>query len=160
MAGEKRHVPYRAFLLSQRCCVQPCTGAVDVHHHTKGETERHAKSLGGKRGKGQRASDEWGMPMCFRHHRQLHDGRGFFADHNGADLRRWQDQQVERLQRLYAMAHPPPLAADPQLKPGRPGAGWTVAGVLDLLRKEAMHRPAEVSAAFKEIIDVIERRVF
>lgn len=160
MAGERRLVPYRTFLLSQPCCVQPCTGAVEVHHHTKGETEQHAKSLGGKRGKGQRASDDYGMPMCFRHHRALHDSKGYFAEFNGAELRRWQDDQVERLQRLFAMAHPEPIAADPQLKPGRPGAGWTVAGVLSLLKKEARHRPAEVSAAFKEIIGIIERRVF
>jgi hypothetical protein len=160
MAGERQHRDYRSWLLSQPCCCQPCTGAVVIHHHTAGETEPHAKSLGGRRGKGQRASDDQGMPLCFKHHGNLHELRGYFAGWHKHQLRDWQTAQVERLQRLYAMAYPAPLAADPQLKPGRPGAGWTVAGVLDLLRKEATHRPAEVSAALKEIIAVIEERVF
>lgn len=131
---------------------------VAIHHHTAGETAPHAKSLGGRRGKGQRASDDQGMPLCFRHHKELHELRGYFADDDKMSLRAWQDAQVERLQRLYAMAHPEPLPAAKGAA-RRAGAGWTVAGVLNLLRREARHRPAEVSAALSEVADLIEKDV-
>ena len=163
MADEKRHKSYRAWLLTQPCCCQPCTGFVIVHHHTAGETERHSKSMGGKRGLSQRSSDADGMPLCPKHHSDLHDNhsrKGFFADFDRAQRQIWQDEQVERLTRLYAMAHPEPIAVP---EPGRPkrrvGQGWTVAGVLDLLRKEARHRPADVSAALSDIANLIERDV-
>jgi hypothetical protein len=81
-----------------------------IHHHTSGTTEPHAKSLGGRRGKSQRASDDQGMPICNAHHAQLHDLRGYFADFDKHSLRGWQDEQVDRLTRLYGMAHPAPIA--------------------------------------------------
>lgn len=162
MADEYRHKSYRAWLLTQPCCCQPCTRSVIVHHHTAGETEQHGKSRGGKRGKSQRASDADGMPLCNHHHADLHDRlglSGFFADFDKHSRRAWQDQQVDRLQRLYAMAYPEPLApAATSSRPKRARAvgDWTVPTVLDLMRKEARHRPAEVSAAFTELADLIE----
>ena len=162
MADEYRHKSYRAWLLTQPCCCQPCVSPVIVHHHTAGETEQHGKSRGGKRGKGQRASDEDGMPMCNHHHADLHDRlglKGFFADFDKHSRREWQDQQVERLQRLYAMAHPEPLA--PAAVPAgrakrRTGAGWTVAGVRDWCRKEAPTRGAQAADALTELANLIE----
>lgn len=157
MANEKLHESYRAFLLRQPCRCDPCISPVVVHHNTFGETEQHAKSLGGKRGKGQRASDLEGMPLCNKHHRELHDLRGFFGDHDKIALREWQAKQVRELQNQFAMQEPQPKEQAGRAKRRGPGAGWTVAGVIDLLRKEARHRPAEVSAAFSEVVGLIER---
>lgn len=106
MANEKRHKPYREFLLGEPCCCYPCTGAVVIHHNTFGQTEQHAKSIPGKRGKSQRASDDEGMPLCNRHHRQLHDLSGYFDGWDKRQLREWQDDQVRRLRNIYAMRHP------------------------------------------------------
>ena len=154
---------YRAFLLRSPCCCDPCVAAVEVHHAQHGETHipgaAPPKALGGKRGKSQRASDWWGLSLCPRHHRQLHDLSGYFVGWSGADLRVWQDKHIARLRNAFTMTEPQPIAADPTLKPGRPGAGWTAAGILSLLKQEARHRPAEVSAAFKEIVGLIERKV-
>ena len=157
MANEKLHESYRAFLLRQPCRCQPCVSPVVVHHNTFGETEQHAKSLGGKRGKGQRASDLEGMPLCSKHHRELHDMRGFFGDFDKLTLREWQAQQVRELQNQFAVQEPQPKAATERAKRCSPGAGWTVGGVLDLLKKEARHRPADVAAAFTEVVGLIER---
>ncbi len=161
MADEYRHRDYRSWMLSQPCCCQPCTRKVLIHHHTSGETEPHRKSRGGRRGRGQRASDTNGMPLCPHHHSDLHDRTGlsgFFADFDKKSLRIWQDDQVERLQRMYAMAHPEPLVAGTRpTKRSRIGIGWTVATVRDWLRKEARTRPGQVAAALDELADLIER---
>jgi|KBSSwiStaDraftv2_1062776.scaffolds.fasta_scaffold08946_19 uncharacterized sporulation protein YeaH/YhbH (DUF444 family) len=112
MANEKLHQSYRAFLLRQPCRCDPCISPVVIHHNTFGETEQHAKSVGGKRGKGQRASDLEGMPLCNKHHRELHELRGFFGDYNKADLREWQARQVRELQNQFAVQEPQPVAAE------------------------------------------------
>lgn len=142
MANERRHKPFREFALSQPCCCQPCVSGVVLHHHTAGETEPHGKSLGGRRGKGQRASDDQGMPLCFRHHKELHELRGFFAGWEKAQLRAWQDAQVERLQRLYAMAYPEPLPE----RLSAPGA-FRVRGV-DMAKETAAERERRRIAAW------------
>lgn len=111
MASERVHADYRAWLLRQPCACQPCIAPVIVHHSTIGETERHEKSRGGRRGKGQRASDASGIAICNRHHSNFHDLRGYFAGWEKQQLRDWQNEQVERLTRLFAMAHPEPIAA-------------------------------------------------
>jgi len=160
MAGEASQRDYRAWLLRQPCACQPCVAPVVIHHSTVGETEQHSKSLGGRRGKGQRASDAEGISVCHRHHANFHELRGYFAGWEKQQLRDWQNQQVDRLQRLHAMAHPEPIHAtgkSDKPKRGKPGAGWSVPLVLDLLRKESRHRTGEVSAAFSELADLIER---
>lgn len=110
MANEKRHKPYREFLLGEPCCCYPCRGAVIIHHNTFGQPEQHAKSIPGKRGKGQKASDDEGMPLCNHHHAQLHGLSGYFGGWEKRQLREWQDEQVQRLRNIYAMRHPEPLA--------------------------------------------------
>jgi hypothetical protein len=135
VADERAHRDYRSFLHRNPCCCQPCVAAVVIHHHTAGSTEPHAKSLGGRRGKGQRASDDQGMPLCNAHHAQLHELRGYFNGWEKHQLREWQDKQVARLQRLYAMAHPEPIPASYQ-----PRTGLVTLGV----------DPARVSAAERE----------
>jgi hypothetical protein len=99
MADDLPH--YKAWLLKQPCAVnaiEPCIAAVIVHHHTEGETHapgaRPAKALGGKRGKSQRASDYFGIPLCHRHHGQFHDAKGFCKDWDKEDRRAWQTDQV------------------------------------------------------------------
>ncbi len=164
MADEKHLAAYRAWLLRQPCCCQPCVAPVVVHHHTAGEPDQHAKSIPGRRGKSQRASDAAGMPLCFRHHANLHELRGFFAGYDKQALRSWQDAQVQRLTLAFAMAHPeriatssmPPIPA----KRKRIGAGWTVATIYDWLRKEAPTRPAAVGAALTELANLIEEDTF
>jgi hypothetical protein len=114
---------------------------VVIHHNTSGETEPHAKSLGGRRGKGQRASDTEGMPMCARHHRQLHDLTGFFGDFDKYKLREWQDRQVRELRNVYAMRHPEPAA--PSAAPPSPAK-----------RKRATAEgPRERELLLEEIVD-------
>lgn len=162
MADERRHKSYRAFLLSQPCCCQPCVAPVIIHHHTAGETEPHSKSIGGRRGKSQRSSDADGMPMCNHHHADLHDRTGlsgFFADYDKYSRRAWQDQQVERLTRLYAMAWPEPIAPSAAPKRKRVGAGWSVAGIRDWCRKEAATRPAQAADALTELANLLEEDV-
>jgi hypothetical protein len=111
MAGERRHKPYREFLLGEPCCCYPCTASVVIHHNTFGQPDQHSKSIPGKRGKGQRASDDEGMPLCNHHHRQLHDLSGYFGGWDKTQLRTWQDAQVQRLRNTYAMRHPEPCPA-------------------------------------------------
>ncbi|HKY40740.1 MAG TPA: hypothetical protein VJN18_32620 [Polyangiaceae bacterium] len=110
MADEPEHQHYKQWLLKQACRCWPCAAPVEVHHHTHGETSsrRPSKALGGKRGKGQRASDAFGMPMCFRHHKELHNSalRGFFSDMDPRERRTWQDLQVSELRSLYAQEFP------------------------------------------------------
>jgi hypothetical protein len=96
------------------------------------------------------------MPLCFKHHNNLHELRGYFAGWDKVALRVWQNEQVERLQRLYAMAHPEPLPEVVAPRRSRAPTSWTVGAVLDLLRKEARHRPADVAAAFTEVADLVE----
>lgn len=162
MANESSQKAYRAWLLMQPCACQPCVLPVVIHHSTVGATEAHAKSLGGRRGKGQRASDAEGISLCNRHHANFHDLRGFFAGWEKQQLRDWQNGQVERLQRLYAMAYPEPLS--PTATPSRAtrkriGAGWTVATVRDWCRKEAHVRPAAAADALTELANLIEEDV-
>jgi hypothetical protein len=96
---------YKSWLLKQPCACSPCVAAVVVHHHTGAPTyapgARPEKAAGGKRGKGQRASDYYGIPLCNRHHGQLHALSVYFKGWSGPKLKAWQDGQVERLRSLY-----------------------------------------------------------
>jgi hypothetical protein len=163
MAGESRHKPYREFLLGEPCCCYPCTASVVIHHNTFGQTEQHSKSIPGKRGKGQRASDDEGMPLCNHHHRQLHDLSGYFGGWGKAQLRIWQDAQVQRLRNIYAMRHPEPAvsgtATSSRATRKRIGSGWTVATIHSWLRAEARVRPAAAADALTELANLIEEDV-
>lgn len=106
VANEPTQAKYRAWLLRQPCCCQPCVGTVIIHHSTVGETERHGKSLGGRRGKGQRASDAAGMPLCNRHHGNFHDLKGPFKGWEKPALRQWQNDQVAELHARFESEQP------------------------------------------------------
>jgi hypothetical protein len=147
---------YRAWLLKQPCACAPCVAAVVVHHHTSAPThapgEAAPKDLSAKRGKSQRASDYYGIPLCHRHH--------------GVELRAWQDQHVRRLHSLHGFldelapgALAPEDSAAPDVPPladhaeRRAIAGW--------LRRcaGARHLTADAAAALHDCADVLEKRV-
>lgn len=87
MANEDLH--YQAWLRRQPCarCGKRCT--VSVHHHT------------GRRGLGQRASDESAMPLCPACHMGLHDNNGPFKGWTREQLRAWQDEQCTQHRARY-----------------------------------------------------------
>jgi hypothetical protein len=160
MANERHLELYRAWLLKQPCACQPCVSPVVIHHSTVGSTAQHAKSIPGRRGKGQRASDDEGIAICNRHHANFHDLRGYFEGWEKQQLRDWQNAQVERLTRLFGMAYPDPIASatatSSPAKRKRIGSGWTVAGVRDWCRREARFRPAAAADALTELANLLE----
>ncbi len=104
--------------------LQPCAGCeappgiqfIQVHHSTVGTTSplfpeagialgsnsRDREELTLTRGKGQRAHDHWGIPMCWECHRNLHDFRGpLFGTMNSEQRREWQDAQVRILRSRF-----------------------------------------------------------
>lgn len=157
---------YTAFLVDDvgRCDCFPCTAKPEVHHPkhlpTFAPWMRPAKALGGKPGKGQRCSDWYSNLLCPHHHADLHRGKGFFKDWSKVALRAWQEKAAAAHQKRWGMRHPERLpgsgiAPRKARKTRTPGKGWTVAGVLSFIRKEADHRPADVSEALLEIAEVI-----
>lgn len=92
---------YLMWVRSQPCACQPCILRSQAHHPTNGETERHSKSLGGRRGLGQKAADVHAFPLCLKHHDELHDGHGFFEDMEQAARRAWQDEQSTKCRAAY-----------------------------------------------------------
>jgi hypothetical protein len=127
---------YKAWLLRQPCACAPCIAAVVVHHHTEGEAyapgAQPPKAIGGKRGKSQRASDYYGIPLCHAHHGQVHELRGYFKGWAGEERRAWQDQQVRyHRERFEAAIEGREAPAAPEPRPAKPvmrGADWWTAG--------------------------------
>lgn len=156
---------YRTHLQQQPCACEPCVCAVIVHHPRHRESHapwrKPEKSLGGKPGKGQKCSDWYALPMCPHHHKQLHRLLGYFKGYTKETLRIWQDKEIDRLQELWWETHDfypnePKAKAQRGIQlPKKTGHGWTVALVKSLLMREARHRPADVSAAFLEIVRLI-----
>jgi hypothetical protein len=161
---------YRAFLMGRPCRCQPCIAPVIVHHNTFGDV--HAgdrplppKALGGKRGKGQRASDTEGMSLCHRHHGQLHSLTGYFAGWDKSKLRDWQNAQVAALQAEYE-AHleknpPPAMPAPPKRSAARSG-DWSTerAALVEYVRDFAgqRHLTPDAVAAVSDLAEVIAAR--
>lgn len=80
---DRRHL---AWLRRQRCAFadfrpyQPCTpcqGPIEAHHPTGS-------------GLALKAPDRDAIPLCRKHHRELHDGRGTFLGWDKARLKAWQ----------------------------------------------------------------------
>lgn len=46
---------------------------------------------------GMKARDRETMPLCHRHHRDFHDGKGLFDGWTRLERRVWQEAQVERV---------------------------------------------------------------
>lgn len=168
MADDLPH--FRAFVLARPCQAQPCVMAPQFHHAQHGETyapwAKPPKALPGKRGKSQRASDWYGMGMCFACHGELHDAKGKFRNFTNAMAREWMDERIAENHKAYAMAHPDMIGAPvaerrrrDKLRPraSKSANGWTVPLILDLVKKEARIRTGIVGAAFAELAELIER---
>jgi hypothetical protein len=65
-----------------------CSPELDIHHHTS------------HRGMSMKASDERTFPLCHRHHMDFHAARGLFRDWDKQRRREWQDEMVERYNRI------------------------------------------------------------
>lgn len=90
MAGEDPE--YTAFLHKLPCSMRghgPCIGAVHVHHTP------------GRKGMGQRSSDETGKPLCAGHHTQRHALSGPFKGKDKWAIRDWEDATASLCRRLY-----------------------------------------------------------
>jgi hypothetical protein len=96
---------YLNWIRRQPCCVCECTTERrEAHHSTFGPTsayEEMPSALLRGRGKGQRAHDSWSMPLCAKHHRQLHQLCGHFAGWHKEQLRDWQTAQVHEHRKRY-----------------------------------------------------------
>lgn len=80
MAGEDRQ--YTTWLREQPCCVGGnCEGPVQVHHITGA-------------GLALRAHDHEGMPLCLKHHNELHGATGYFRMMKKDEKRAWQRAKV------------------------------------------------------------------
>lgn len=93
MAGED---PDRVhFLHSQACACHPCPAPpreIEVNHPTYG------------RGLSQRGNDKDSFPMCGKHHRQFHAGKGYFEGWSREKRRAWQIEQAQKYQGIYDAA--------------------------------------------------------
>ena len=179
MAGDLAH--YRAWLLRQPCACAPCVAPVEIHHHTSAPTfapgEKPPKVIDAKRGKGQRSSDFYGLPLCPRHHTgELHRLKGYFAGWSGEQIRAWQDEQVERLRALYEAwveQHPEPAMPSAQRRgrtaptTGDPLTAARIAGrteerrgIVELLRDlmGKRHVNADQVAILDEVRALVEAR--
>jgi len=162
MAGEDPR--YMTWLRGEICRAPvPCVLlSGPPHHSTNGSTVSpedgpSRKQLGGRRGKSQTAHDHFAFALCVRHHRQFHDEAGPFAGWTKEQRREWQDRCVRESRNRYAMQAPAPAtAASSRTARKRVGAGWSVAGVRDWLRKEAPTRQAAVADAYTELANLIE----
>lgn len=97
MAGELPE--YLAWVRKQPCAQCGTRLQIEGHHATHGDTvapgeQRPAKSVGARRGKGQRAHDHFLIPLCLKCHAALHRLSGPFKWWTKRELRGWQDSQV------------------------------------------------------------------
>ncbi len=84
------HPAHLKWLREQPCCLghlYACSDTVQPHHSTLG------------RGLSQKSSDLDAMPMCAKHHHQLHNFTGFFAG--------WSREQRAEWQRTMSAAYRP-----------------------------------------------------
>lgn len=90
MAGD--NLEYTANLRLQECAMKghgPCIGVVHVHHTP------------GRKGLGQRNSDDTGKPLCAGHHTQRHALSGPFKGWTKATIREWEERTSAHYRRLY-----------------------------------------------------------
>ncbi len=166
MAGEDKR--YTDWLRKQPCARCETEFRIEVHHPLWGTTyspelPRPPKAIeGARKGKGQKSHDHYGLPLCIKCHIPgIHRGGGSFEGMTPDEREAWEREQIPIYRNRYAMQSPEPFGALParvgKAKRARIGEGWTVPLVLDLLQKEARHRPGEVAAALTGIVELIER---
>lgn len=66
----------------------PCGGVVEADH-------------AGRRGLGQKASDDTTYPICTQHHRERTDFSGAFKSWTNPQMRAWLAEQVEQTQAAW-----------------------------------------------------------
>lgn len=74
-------------------CIAPSCGAkhrVQPHHMTGGQGEQ-------RRGMSQKVHDRNTLPLCSRHHRAFHAGKGIFKDWSKLERREWQANWIRNL---------------------------------------------------------------
>lgn len=83
-------------------CIAPDCGAkhrVAPHHMTGGKGEQ-------RRGMSQKVHDRHTLPLCSRHHRAFHGGKGIFADWSKEKRRGWQEGWIRRLNAQWLLVVP------------------------------------------------------
>jgi hypothetical protein len=89
MAGEDAQ--YTAWLRTQRCRVDGCHHAPEVHHSRQGV------------GTGRRGHDHRALPLCHQHHVfEFHGLTGHFKGWSKTQWQAWEDEQIAYLRRIYA----------------------------------------------------------
>jgi hypothetical protein len=83
-----RDLEYLAQVRKLPCLIQPCYSRKRDPHHA------------GEHAKGKKAPDITAIPLCRQHHDQWHLRRGFCEGWDNARRRQWQDEMIERTQRL------------------------------------------------------------
>ena len=97
MAGDD--AAYIARLHDYACAAAPCARRdIQASHPRTGGAASGGKRLGGKPGKGQRASDTAAYPLCQRHHAQAQrydfdNPRSYFAGWTMQEFRAWEAEQ-------------------------------------------------------------------
>lgn len=98
MAGEDRR--YLAWIRTQPCCscspgyvdgLGVCGGPVEAHHKTGA-------------GMGLRAHDHETMPLCAKHHKQLHEFTGMFEHDSRMSRLAWQERRIAEHQKRYSLS--------------------------------------------------------
>lgn len=89
-----RDPQYMEWIRTRACAaayidVDQCLQPIHAHH-------------AGKRGVGQKASDDTCIPLCERHHREWHDGNGVFVGGQKA-WRPWVEQEIAYQRRCYRL---------------------------------------------------------
>lgn len=84
MAGEDPE--HLARIRALPCCIGvECEGPVEAHHST-----------GRGRGMSQKNHDHCTMPLCHKHHHELHRACGHFRGLTRQDRQHWQELMVEQ----------------------------------------------------------------
>jgi hypothetical protein len=95
-----RNREYMIFVKTLLCCIEE--HSPDPHYHDDPCDPVIEADHVGRRGIGQKCSDDETIPLCARHHRERHNARGIFSDLAREQMREWLDAQIRRTQTLWA----------------------------------------------------------
>lgn len=92
-SGRVGNPEFMAWIRTLPCILEggECSGRVHAHH-------------AGPRPFGRKAADDTCIPLCQRHHSDLHDGRGYFKSTGLRGwLRLWQDARIRDYQAAWVL---------------------------------------------------------
>lgn len=166
---EQQDSRYLNWVRTQDCMSCGGPGPCEPHHALSGmtyspEEPRPRKAIeNARKGKSQRSHDHYAFALHIKCHAQFHRGSGRFSTWSPTDRDTWEQDCVAKSRKRYAMTSPAPIepiGPNSRIKPSkRTGAGWSVAGIRDWLRKEAPTRQAAVADAYTELANLIEEDV-